>query len=209
MNIRDRIRDFRRVKAADLRPSPRNWRRHPEAQQNALRGVLSEIGIADALLARELEDGTLELVDGHLRADTSPDTEWPVLVLDVDRAEADKLLATLDPLAAMAEADEQKLGELLHDLETDSEALDAMLRDLGDQHGVDIFTPAAADMPDLPNGDREPFQQMTFTLSDAQAADVKAALEAAKKAGPFVDTGNENSNGNALARVVEAYLGQG
>lgn len=59
----------------------------------------------------------------------------------------------------------------------------------------------------LPTGDRAPFQQMTFTVSDQQAETVKRALDAAKKAGPFEGTGNENSNGNALARICEAYLG--
>ena len=49
------------------------------------------------LLARELEDGSLELVDGHLRADTTPDQEVPVLVLDVTEAEADKLLGGAGP----------------------------------------------------------------------------------------------------------------
>jgi hypothetical protein len=58
----------------------------------------------------------------------------------------------------------------------------------------------------LPEGDRAPFQQMTFTLADAQAEQVKQALTAAQHAGPFVDTGNENSNGNALARICEKYL---
>lgn len=58
----------------------------------------------------------------------------------------------------------------------------------------------------LPDGDRAPFQQMTFTLSDEQAETVKRALKAAQGEG-FSDTGNENSNGNALARIAEAYLG--
>ena len=44
MTIRDRIIDFRRVKASELRPSPHNWRSHPKGQQEALRGVLAEIG---------------------------------------------------------------------------------------------------------------------------------------------------------------------
>src|SRR5262245_6791023 len=54
MNIRDRITELRRVKASELRPNPKNWRTHPDAQRNALRGVLSEIGYADALLTRTL-----------------------------------------------------------------------------------------------------------------------------------------------------------
>ena len=84
MKIRDRIIDFRRVKAADLRPNPRNWRTHPAAQRDAMRGVLAEIGYAGALLARRLPDGELQLIDGHLRAETTPDAEVPVLILDLD-----------------------------------------------------------------------------------------------------------------------------
>ncbi|MCP4549657.1 MAG: hypothetical protein GY835_24645, partial [bacterium] len=57
MIIRDRITELRRVKASELRPHPANWRTHPKAQQDALRGVLAEIGYADALLCRELPDG--------------------------------------------------------------------------------------------------------------------------------------------------------
>lgn len=60
---------------------------------------------------------------------------------------------------------------------------------------------------DLPEGDRAPFQQMTFTLSDEQAEQVKRAMDHAKAEGAFIDTGNENSNGNALARICETYLG--
>jgi ParB-like chromosome segregation protein Spo0J len=130
MHIRDRIKDFRRVKASQLRPHPKNWRTHPAAQQDALRGVLAEIGYADALLARQLPDGSLELIDGHLRAETTPDAEVPVLVVNLDDAEAAKLLALHDPLAAMAEADEDVLRELLDGMETESDALRAVLDDL-------------------------------------------------------------------------------
>jgi len=113
--IRDRIKELRRVRAATLRPNPRNWRTHPEHQRQALRAVLDEIGYADALVARELEDGTLELVDGHLRAETTPDEIVPVLIVDVSEQEAGVLLATLDPLAAMAEPDQRQLQALLEE----------------------------------------------------------------------------------------------
>ena len=112
MEIRDRIKELRRVKASDLIPNPKNWRTHPVAQQDALRGVLAEVGYADALLARETDQG-LMLVDGHLRAETTPDSQVPVLVLDINEAEADLMLATLDPLAAMAEAEQSSLSALL------------------------------------------------------------------------------------------------
>src|SRR5215212_9516241 len=131
MHIRDRIKELRRVRAADLRPNPRNWRLHPPEQQDALRALLAEVGYADALLARELEDGTLILVDGHLRAETTPDAVVPVLVLDVDEAEADKILLTHDPLAAMATVSQQHLHSLLSEVQTESSALQTMFEQIG------------------------------------------------------------------------------
>src|ERR1700756_638014 len=104
IRIPDRIKELRRVRARDLVPNPQNWRRHPKTQREALRGLLTEVGYADALLARELSDGKLMLIDGHLRRETTPDVLVPVLVLDVTEEEADKILATHDPLAAMAGA---------------------------------------------------------------------------------------------------------
>jgi hypothetical protein len=147
VNIRDRIKELRRVPASSLRPNPKNWRTHPKEQADALRGTLAEIGFAEALVARELPDGTLELIDGHLRAETVGDTAVPVLVLDVDEAEADKLLATLDPLAALAGVDASKLEDLLASVETDSEAMRKMLDDLASEAGITSpeFSPATLD----------------------------------------------------------------
>jgi hypothetical protein len=127
MQIRDRIKELRRVPASQLRPHPKNWRKHPQSQQDALRGVLAEIGYADALLAREMPDGSLELIDGHLRAETTPEMEVPVLIVDLDEQEAAKLLALLDPLAGMAETDQDILADLLAGVETQNEAVQAML----------------------------------------------------------------------------------
>src|SRR5207237_3197492 len=101
-----------RVPARDLGPNPRNWRRHPARQRAALRGLLRQIGYADALLARK-EGGSLVLIDGHLRQSLDPDQVVPVLVVDVSEEEADLLLATLDPLAALATPDPGALGSLL------------------------------------------------------------------------------------------------
>jgi hypothetical protein len=130
MQIRERIKEFRRVRAGLLRPHPNNWRVHPKAQRDALRGVLAEIGYAGALLARELSDGSLELIDGHLRAETTPDAEVPVLVLDLDEQEAKKLLALHDPLAGMAETNAEALADLLTHVETESDAVQSLLDEM-------------------------------------------------------------------------------
>jgi DNA modification methylase len=136
MKIRDRIKELRRVKASELIPNPKNWRTHPVAQQDALKGILAEVGFAGAVLARELDDGSLMLIDGHMRAETTNDQEIPVLVLDVDEAESDKLLATFDPIAAMAESDPQSLDALLRNVDTGSEALSKMLAELAEGAGL-------------------------------------------------------------------------
>lgn len=132
MKIRNRIKELRHVKANELHPNSKNWRTHPKAQQDALKGILAEIGYADALLAREQEDGSLVLVDGHLRAETTPEEEVPVLILDIDAAESDKLLLSLDPLAALAETNATALDSLLRDVDTGSEALQEMYADMAD-----------------------------------------------------------------------------
>jgi len=155
MLIRDRIKELRRVKAGSLRPHPKNWRTHPTAQRDALRGVLAEIGYADALIARELSDGTLQLIDGHLRAELTPEQEVPVLVVDLSDEEAAKLLAVHDPLAGMAAANEEMLAELLADVETQSEAVQALLDGLlpadraYEDGSQDDASPADVKVPEL------------------------------------------------------------
>lgn len=129
MKIKDRIRELRRVPAKELLPNPRNWRTHSLRQREALQGVLAELGYCDALLARETPEG-LMLLDGHLRAETTPDHEVPVLVLDVTEEEGNKLLATLDPLAALAGADQEKLDELLAGVSTANSAVAELLASL-------------------------------------------------------------------------------
>src|ERR1700674_2038824 len=141
MEIRDRVLELRRVRARELVPNPKNWRRHPKAQAEALRGLLGEIGYADALLVRELPDGRLQLIDGHLRAETTPSAMVPVLILDVSEAEADKILLTLDPLAGMAESDSGRLQALLNDVRTDSKAVEQLFARIAEQDALQVLRP--------------------------------------------------------------------
>ena len=63
----------------------------------------------------------------------------------------------------------------------------------------------------LPDGDKEPFQQQTYTLADAQAIEIKNAIADVKKTDEYkyVETfGNENSNGNALYLIISQWAEQ-
>jgi hypothetical protein len=135
MRIRDRVKELRRVRASELLPNPKNWRKHPPAQAEALRGLLTEIGYSDVLLARETSDGKLILIDGHLRAETTPDTTVPVAVLDLSEQEADLLLMSLDPLAAMADGDAKRVEELLSTVRSDDAAVGALLERVAREAG--------------------------------------------------------------------------
>lgn len=134
--IRDRIKRLDRVPAGSLIPNPKNWRTHSDKQRAALRGIFSEVGIADAAIAREAPDGSLHLIDGHLRTEELTELV-PVLVLDVTDEEADKLLLTIDPLAAMAGQDDAALKSLLGDVSVVDDELSKFLSEFGKSIKVD------------------------------------------------------------------------
>ena len=84
-----------------------------------------------------------------------------------------------------------------------------------EEWGLDI--PGFSDVEDLgenfslPDGDKAPFQQMTFTLADEQATQIKNAIEEIKgtEEYKYAETmGNENSNGNALYLIIMQWAEQ-
>jgi ParB-like chromosome segregation protein Spo0J len=131
--IRDRIKELRRVKASDLKDHPQNWRIHPDTQKAALRGVLNEVGFADAIVTYEDEAGDLVIIDGHLRADTLEDQDVPVIVTDLDADEAKLVLATFDPLSSLAVQDDALVRELLEGITTGDAAVQELLQQLADE----------------------------------------------------------------------------
>ena len=125
--MRNRVQELRFVKASDLTPCADNWRLHPKRQRDLMQSVLQSIGYADALIARETEDGSLALIDGHLRADLSPDVEVPVLIVDLNEREAKELLLVHDPIGALAERDDEAVARLLEDFEATNETLERFI----------------------------------------------------------------------------------
>lgn len=104
------------VLGRDLLPHPNNWRTHPPEQLKAVKQIVDTLGFVDAVKVVELGPGKFQIVDGHARVEVLPDEQIPVLVLDLTPDETKQLLATFDPLGAMAGRDPQKLAGLLTDL---------------------------------------------------------------------------------------------
>lgn len=169
--IRNRIVEHVQVRAGDLVPHPLNFRRHPAAQRNALVASYEEIGFARSLLGFRRPDGRIQLIDGHLRRDLDPAMRVTVEVLDVTEEEARKLLLTLDPLAALAEADAETLAQLRQITEADSEVLNDFWQSLARQEAE---TPAAADDQPLP----EQFLILVECRDEAHQAELLAKFDA-------------------------------
>ena len=85
------------------------------------------------------------------------------------------------------------------------------LEDWGMDNWQNMDDIETSDVFSLPDGDKEPFQQQTYTLADAQAIDIKNAIADVKKTDEYkyMETfGNENSNGNALYVIISQWAEQ-
>lgn len=128
---RNRIVRHDLVDPRSLKPHSLNWRKHPVFQQDALRGVLREVGLVQDVIVTE--NGTI--LDGHLRVELALQDEQgeiPVKYVDLTEDEERMVLVTLDPMAALAETDAPKLRELLESVNSGEAAVQQMLSNLAE-----------------------------------------------------------------------------
>lgn len=119
-----------------LLANPRNFRIHPKHQQDALAGVLSEVGLVQNIIVNRTSG---LVVDGHLRVSLAlreGQPTVPVTYVELDESEENLILSTLDPLSALAGTDAAKLDELLREVTTGDAAVQAMLDGLAQRAGI-------------------------------------------------------------------------
>ena len=117
--------------------NPRNWRVHPLNQQNALKGVLEEVGWVQEVI---INKRTGNLVDGHLRCQLAAREgakTIPVKYVDLSEDEEALVLSTLDPIAAMAVTDKAKLDDLFASIETENADVLKMLDDIAEKERLE------------------------------------------------------------------------
>ena len=189
----------------------RNSRTHDERQIEVLAKSITEYGFTNPILI----DGDRGVIAGHGRimaAEKLGLVEVPCIELRHLTNEQKRAYLILDnqsslmsgwneALLAQELADLSGVGIEATDLGFDAAEVDRLMEIMGTE-----FAKPLDAWPTLPSGDRAPIQQVTLTLHDDQVATLKRAIEKARDMGPFVDTGNENGNGNAVARICEAFL---
>ena len=127
---RSRIVGEADVSPVDLIPHPENWRRHPATQTKALSGALAEIGWVQRVVVNRRSG---RIIDGHARVELASargEASVPVVYVDLDDNEERIALASLDPLAALAETDSEALAKLLEQAAVSDESLRAMFDEL-------------------------------------------------------------------------------
>lgn len=191
-----------------IAPDPADARMHPEANLDAIRGSLMAFGQQRPVVV----DAKGVIVAGNGLYAAARQLGWEkIAAVKTTLRGADRMAYALadNRTAELAEWDEEALLRQLEELagQVDTAALGFDQEDLARLLHGDGGGPTWEEaLGRVPEGERYPFQKMTFTVTDRQAAAVRDAIKAAKAAGRFGKTGNDNSNGNALARIAKAYL---
>jgi len=140
---------------------------------------------------------------GNMRLKAMQEAGWSeVPVKVVDWTEEKQREFIIKDNVGFGDWDWDELANTWNSVELEEWGMDSW-QNMDDIDTTDEFT--------LPSGDKEPFQQITFTLADEQAEQIKNAIADIKQTEEYkyVETmGNENSNGNALYLIVMQWAEQ-
>lgn len=194
---RNRIVGHGEMPASEFLANPLNWRIHPQFQQEALGGALGDVGWIDEVTVNRR---TGRIVDGHLRVTLAlrqgNQTLVPYREIDVSEEHEALILATKDPITALAVTDDRQLAAVMEDVSTSDPALLQLLDELA--FGATLAAQAAegGTESDRQLGERQ--KQIKAVFYAEQLATIEAAILA---------TGLVN-RGEALASICEAYLAE-
>jgi len=163
ISLQNRIVGHGEEQPQALMANPKNWRKHPRLQHQALESVLERVGWVQGVIVNRR---TGLLVDGHLRvalAKRRKEPTIPVSYVDLAEDEEALILATLDPLAGLAEANRERLGSLLDEIEVEDHALRAMLSELAEDAGLDLLAKLDGTLPGVDLDEAPPLPRTPVT----------------------------------------------
>lgn len=183
-------------------PYARNQRKHSDDQVKKIASSIREFGFKNPVIV----DKDMSIIAGHgrcLAAEKLGLDKVPVIIADdLNEAQIKAYRLADNRLHDLSEFDMDLVSLELEELRE----LDFNLELTGFASSVSIDELEECELPELSDGDREPFQQMAFKLHDEQADSVKRALKFAIDSGANQSDLNENRNGNAIAFICEYFL---
>ena len=194
------------IPIADLLPTQGDLKDLTEKNYNKLKNTIDKRGFSVPVYVWENDKGIKHLLDGHQRQRVLTTEGWhePIPYLKVPAKDLQEAMARLLEITSQyGTITQEGIDEFIakYDL-PEADVYQATTYDAIKNYGLNPSE--LSDEFSLPDGDKSPFQQMTFTLADEQAEIIKSALLKAKSInGPTYD--NENSNGNALFWIVEQW----
>ena len=196
------------VKLSTLTPDPQNARAHDERNLDAIKNSLLQFGQRKPLVVAKANDGSLVVIAGNGTLEAAKALGWQDIAIAEVPADWDAEKARAFALADNRSAELANWNDAV--LSSTLLELDAVGWDIATLGFEAIEPPTGDDLADAFGDlgkDKGELEQMTFTLHNDQAATLRMCLEVAKSMGEFGETGNPNSNGNALARIAEMWLG--
>lgn len=193
------------VAVGQLKHDPANARKHDAANLAAIAGSLTQFGQRKPIVVTQ--DNVVVAGNGTLTAAKSLGwTEVAVVRIPADWSDDQvKAFALADNRTAeLAEWDAEVVTAQLKELQASGFEVEAFGFTAEEVASEDELLDAFGDL----GKDKGEFEQITFTLHNAQADTVREALEVSLAMGDFGDTGNPNKNGNAITRIVELWLGE-
>lgn len=204
--MENKIPDYKKVKTSDLIPYARNSRTHSDEQVNQIVSSIKEFGFLNPIIV----DGDNGIIAGHGRVLAANKIGLDLLPVveasHLNEAQKRAYIIADNKLALNAGWDYEMLRVEFDELSDAGFDLELTGFSLDEVEGLIFDDDCEVDMPELADGDKEPYQQKTFTLHDEQAGIVDDAIMIAR-GNPMADTGiNENSNGNAISFICQQWL---
>ncbi len=196
-----------RVTVASLLFDPANVRKHGERNLDSIKSSLARFGQQKPIVVDA--DGIVRAGNGTLMAAKALGwDEIEIVRTNLRGSEATAYAIADNRTAELAEWDEAALAEQLAALQIDDETLAAATGfDASEiERMSSAFNVATVEPPELADGDREPFRQMTFTVHDSQAETIEKAIAMARDSGGHESNVNENGNGNAISFICRSFL---
>lgn len=195
--------EVKNYKIKDLKPAEYNPRKIDDEMLQQLKTSLANFNCVEPAVININPERFNIIIGGHQRIKAAKSLNWkefPCVEVNLSLERERELNVRLN----------KNTGEFDFDLLDEFFEKDDLL-DWG--FSADDFEDDVeeVELPEMACGDKEPYQQMTFTLHDEQALVISEAMNFYKKTESFKNLetfGNENSNGNLIFGIVKEWLQQ-